>query len=1257
MVQCAAFGCKERPGKGNHGFFSFPSDDITRKKWIKAVHSRRIIDGKVVDFKPSKCSKLCSKHFEDSCFVHPPSVMASVGMEFRLLLKAGAFPTIFPETDKYKASKKRPLNPNDLGPVKQKREKYGAFAKRNQKPFTKMSSSKTALQGYKVSENGVLKDFKIELLDNPSFDSSMRVIKSIYIKNISDLSHGSLQNTSELSHGSLQNTSELSHGNLQNISEISPVDEQNISDISHGNTQNISHGNVQQPEIKVSEQSLLTEFKIEISEDSGFDTVSSSMMVNKVCHIKNISELSHGNLPNMSEQLNGNFQNVSEISHGNEQKPYITTSDNKQFAENTSAMNLMMTSFAFKTEQNNYCDGPSYNCENLNGDDCLLRNVSSTVKLDEHSSFPKQLLVSRENVEGPCLHFEVTSDAGSTTEDADVCVDDDINESQETPCLLLQENDQNFEKDTRGCVNLGVEFQRWSQLKHQNNCKSHHAFAKLLLDKFIEWEDETTKRVGTGNKNTNTDAEKSQTSGFIMSGEETTKHGGISNKNSSASAVQSKTSGSSSKKSPYVGCTLSGLPIMQAFKAQFTEPTGGSVSQRCGIFLIVPFVPATGSNVVDMTPLLATREAVVDSSVYLRELMSDKAVIENEHIDATIDNKNLERKCKQDIINKKDLDDLLSDTLTLEAITDATSMTLQAPNMNNWAKKRKRKMSTTFEDPKCEISDENPYLGLNDKECDFELSDENSDSALSDKEGQSINESCQKEMKLLENFIQNKSKVRYLDEEDEKLDKKFEFRRKSTRLRSKGYRPDFKALELPDDSDEETNDKHFGDLAKNGSSEDDIIVDDITDTKMSETEEDPDFEISDENPDFGASDKESDTELSEADPDFQLQLNSEDDELFESRDYTIKQKVVSSKNPCARKVPKVKKKKIMIETCVGITDDMKMKLKSELKWKSIKLEDHADKYTVVKVPSVSQKDRNLDVFEELFSCLVCKGFKAQDKTAFEEHIEEHVNGILRCRICDYESNNQADVKKHQKDAHPNLTKRLVVMGYSCELCGVEFTGLEAYRNHMAKQHNEARWNCSQCETVCFKQSELKKHKCEVHPEIMAYCKKCKLRFLDMTKECYEQHVANCQGASEDNVKRGGLCPDCGKLYFSDLTRHIKQVHSNIRYFQCPKCSYTAYSSSKIKYHMGTHDGIKPHKCDQCAMSFVQPSQLTSHMRTHTGTKPFKCDLCSYAAAWNVQLKEHRGIHGLPTSIKCVACNVLFKNARMLNAHTKKEHPS
>ncbi|KAH3772139.1 hypothetical protein DPMN_173474 [Dreissena polymorpha] len=71
MVQCSAFGCNASPEKGKNGFFRFPKDESIRRKWILAVNSRRIIDGKVVDFTPSKHAKLCIKHFEDKCFVIP----------------------------------------------------------------------------------------------------------------------------------------------------------------------------------------------------------------------------------------------------------------------------------------------------------------------------------------------------------------------------------------------------------------------------------------------------------------------------------------------------------------------------------------------------------------------------------------------------------------------------------------------------------------------------------------------------------------------------------------------------------------------------------------------------------------------------------------------------------------------------------------------------------------------------------------------------------------------------------------------------------------------------------------------------------------------------------------------------------------------------------------------------------------------------------------------------------------------------------
>jgi hypothetical protein len=84
-------------------------------------------------FVPTKTSRLCSRHFSDESFVHPPSIMNSVGLTFKLQLVKGAVPTIFPEIEAFKDSNKPSLVSHRLGPPKRKGTSYGGFEKRNRK--------------------------------------------------------------------------------------------------------------------------------------------------------------------------------------------------------------------------------------------------------------------------------------------------------------------------------------------------------------------------------------------------------------------------------------------------------------------------------------------------------------------------------------------------------------------------------------------------------------------------------------------------------------------------------------------------------------------------------------------------------------------------------------------------------------------------------------------------------------------------------------------------------------------------------------------------------------------------------------------------------------------------------------------------------------------------------------------------------------------------------------------------------------------
>ncbi|XP_045488303.1 peroxynitrite isomerase THAP4 isoform X4 [Pieris rapae] len=67
MTGCSVFGCKKRSDtssvqKDNVTFHLFPKDPIRRQQWIKACENHRT-------WLPKRTSKVCSDHFDTSCFL------------------------------------------------------------------------------------------------------------------------------------------------------------------------------------------------------------------------------------------------------------------------------------------------------------------------------------------------------------------------------------------------------------------------------------------------------------------------------------------------------------------------------------------------------------------------------------------------------------------------------------------------------------------------------------------------------------------------------------------------------------------------------------------------------------------------------------------------------------------------------------------------------------------------------------------------------------------------------------------------------------------------------------------------------------------------------------------------------------------------------------------------------------------------------------------------------------------------------------
>ncbi|KAH7976164.1 hypothetical protein HPB52_009474 [Rhipicephalus sanguineus] len=86
---CAAYGCCDTFGRDEIDLRKFSRDQKMAAKWVTGVKRK--------DFKPTRASVLCSKHFHDSDYVRSPSLMQSLGLTIKSMrLNSDAIPSVFP---------------------------------------------------------------------------------------------------------------------------------------------------------------------------------------------------------------------------------------------------------------------------------------------------------------------------------------------------------------------------------------------------------------------------------------------------------------------------------------------------------------------------------------------------------------------------------------------------------------------------------------------------------------------------------------------------------------------------------------------------------------------------------------------------------------------------------------------------------------------------------------------------------------------------------------------------------------------------------------------------------------------------------------------------------------------------------------------------------------------------------------------------------------------------------------------------------
>lgn len=117
-------------------------------------------------------------------------------------------------------------------------------------------------------------------------------------------------------------------------------------------------------------------------------------------------------------------------------------------------------------------------------------------------------------------------------------------------------------------------------------------------------------------------------------------------------------------------------------------------------------------------------------------------------------------------------------------------------------------------------------------------------------------------------------------------------------------------------------------------------------------------------------------------------------------------------------------------------------------------------------------------------------------------------------------------------------------------------------------------------------------------------------------------------AKASNNNGEASCQQCGTTfkYKSQIKRHVLQVHTLVKPFECDICKQTFVDKYYTRIHMQTHSGIKPYHCRICKKQFCHAFNIKKHMLVHTGLRPYKCLQCNKTYKHSSHLKRHMDHH-------------------------------
>jgi KRAB domain-containing zinc finger protein len=227
--------------------------------------------------------------------------------------------------------------------------------------------------------------------------------------------------------------------------------------------------------------------------------------------------------------------------------------------------------------------------------------------------------------------------------------------------------------------------------------------------------------------------------------------------------------------------------------------------------------------------------------------------------------------------------------------------------------------------------------------------------------------------------------------------------------------------------------------------------------------------------------------------------------------------------------------------------------------------------------------------------------------------------------------------------------------YTCLLCGKNFKTHSVYKLHVGKHNTETPgvFKClhQKCKKLVKNFSDLQKHIKEAHEEVKKFqCNECNKFYI--SKEMLARHIVVHWDWRPFKCDTPGCSYSCKKSNL--LLMHKRSVHTLIR-FTCCHCGSTLKRRFRFIQHLKKHKTDTPGvlKCLHrgCPKTFSASKDLMVHMKQH---RMNACDFagCHFTSQYNIDLQTHKRTAHSIWSHNCQLCGKGFKNSCHLKMHLK-----